>query len=75
MNKIFLFISLFIYSTAFSQELFVFTEPASNMPAKSLGFRDMNGFFLEKDGKLNYHNMPELMWGINKNGWCMRKGL
>ena len=66
MNKIFLFISLFIYSTAFSQELFVFTEPASNMPSKSLGFRDMNGFMFEKDGKLNYHNMPEIMMGINK---------
>lgn len=66
MNKIFLFISLFIYSTAFSQELFVFTEPASNMPSKSLGFRDMNGFMFEKDGKLNYHNMPEMMIGISK---------
>ena len=48
MNKIFLFISFFIYSNTFSQELFVFTEPASNMPAKSLGFRDMNGFFWRK---------------------------
>jgi hypothetical protein len=66
MHKILLFISLFIYSSTFSQELFVFTEPASNMPAKALGIRDMNGFMFEKDGKLNYHNMPELMWGINK---------
>jgi len=66
MNKLLLFASLFIYSNTFSQELFVFTEPASNMPSKSLGVRDMNGFFFEKDGKLNYHNMPELMWGINK---------
>jgi hypothetical protein len=49
-----------------AQELFVFTEPASNMPAKSIGFRDMNAFMYERDGKLNYHNMPELMWGINK---------
>jgi len=74
MHKIFLFISLFIFSTVFSQELFVFTEPASNMPAKSLGFRDMNGFFLEKDGKLNYHNMPELMWGINKKWMVHAQG-
>ena len=66
MNKLLLLAFLFIYSNTFSQELFVFTEPASNMPAKSLGFRDMNGFMFEKDGKLNYHNMPELMWGINK---------
>jgi len=74
MNKIFLFISLFIYSSAFSQELFVFTEPASNMPAKALGVRDMNGFMFEKDGKLNYHNMPELMWGINKKWMIHAQG-
>ena len=43
------------------------TEPASNMPANSIGIRDMNAFMFEKNGKLNYHNMPELMWGINKN--------
>ena len=66
MNKLLLLVSLFIYSNTFSQELFVFTEPASNMPAKALGIRDMNGFMFEKDGKLNYHNMPELMLSINK---------
>ena len=66
MNKLLLLTFLFIYSNTFSQELFVFTEPASNMPAKALGFRDMNGFMFEKNGKLNYHNMPELMLGINK---------
>ena len=66
MNKLLLLAFLFIYSNTFSQELFVFTEPASNMPAKSLGFRDMNGFMFEKDGKLNYHNMPEIMISINK---------
>ncbi|RYE21735.1 MAG: hypothetical protein EOP51_14930 [Sphingobacteriales bacterium] len=53
-----------------AQELFVFTEPASNMAAKSLGVRDINAFMFEDDGTLNYHNMPELMWGINKN-WML----
>ena len=67
MHKVLLIVFLFFNLTTFSQELFVFTEPASNMPSKSLGFRNMNGFFFEKDGKLNYHNMPELMWGINKH--------
>ena len=66
MKNIFFVVFLFIRLGAFSQELFVFTEPASNMPGKSLGVRDMNAFMYEKDGKLNYHNMPELMWGINK---------
>jgi hypothetical protein len=74
MNKLLLLASLFIYSNTFSQELFVFTEPASNMPAKSLGFRDMNGFMFEKDGKLNYHNMPEIMWGINKKWMVHAQG-
>jgi hypothetical protein len=66
MKKLFFVLTLFISLGASAQELFVFTEPASNMPAKSLGIRDMNAFMFEKDGKLNYHNMPELMWGINK---------
>jgi hypothetical protein len=74
MKQIVLISFLLIHLNAFSQELFVFTEPASNMPAKSLGFRDMNGFFLEKDGKLNYHNMPELMWGINKKWMVHAQG-
>jgi hypothetical protein len=74
MRKIALIAFLLIHLNSYSQELFVFTEPASNMPAKSLGFRDMNGFFLEKDGKLNYHNMPELMWGINKEWMVHAQG-
>lgn len=74
MKQIVLISFLLIHLNTFSQELFVFTEPASNMPAKSLGFRDMNGFFVEKDGKLNYHNMPELMWGINKKWMVHAQG-
>jgi hypothetical protein len=71
-----LFSALFVFFTlgAFSQELFVFTEPASNMPAKSLGIRNMNAFMFEKNDKLNYHNMPELMWGINKNWMVHAQG-
>ncbi len=74
MKKNLLFVFLLIYITGFSQELFVFTEPASNMPAKSFGIRDMNAFMYEKDGKLNYHNMPELMWGINKKWMVHAQG-
>lgn len=63
---------LFVFSILFThqinaQELFVMTEPASNMPTDAIRIRDMNSFMFEKDGALNYHNMPELMWGINKN--------
>jgi hypothetical protein len=48
-----------------AQELFVMTDPASNVPAGSIGVRDMNFFLFEEDETLNYHNMPELMWGVN----------
>ncbi|UQD55156.1 hypothetical protein [Flavobacterium sp. K5-23] len=61
---------LLIFLVAFSfqvksQELFVMTDPASNVPAGSIGVRDMNFFLYEKNGNLNYHNMPEIMWGVN----------
>lgn len=66
MKKLFFLFMVFYGIQGKAQELFVFTEPASNMPAKSLGIRDMNAFMFDNAGKLNYHNMPELMWGINK---------
>lgn len=50
-----------------AQELFVYTEPASNMPAKSIGARVTNTWMKETaTGKTNYHLLPELMLGINK---------
>ncbi len=48
-----------------SQELYVFTEPASNMPAKSIGIRITNeGQFVPN---FNSRTMPEVMVGFNKN--------
>ena len=60
-------ICFFVFSARLlSQELFVFTEPASNMPAKSVGIRTMNMFGTEgSNKKLNYHLMPEIMVGVN----------
>lgn len=51
-----------------AQELFVYTEPASNMPAHSLGLR-LNNWVMQEtpDGAINYHLIPEIMWGVNKN--------
>jgi hypothetical protein len=58
-----------------AQELFVLTEPASNMPAKSLGVRVMNAVMQQAGGShINYHAMPELMWGINKNWMVHAQG-
>jgi hypothetical protein len=64
----FLFVVLII-SQAHAQELYVYTEPASNMPARSLGLR-FSGYYntdrLRSD-KLTQRYVPELMWGVNKN--------
>jgi len=57
-----------------AQELFVFTEPASNMPAKSFGLR-LNTEAMPKssanqgleNNRAMYRLNPELMWGIHKN--------
>jgi len=54
----------------YAQELFVLTEPASNMPKGSIGIRSMNSMMFQKNGKLNYHQMPELMWGIHQK-WML----
>jgi hypothetical protein len=50
-----------------AQELFVFTEPASNMPAHTLGLRASNWLMWKNEGGVEYHLIPEVMWGINKN--------
>ena len=51
-----------------SQELYIFTEPASNMPARSLGVRLNNDFYsMVHDGRYTYRLNPEVMWGLNKN--------
>ncbi len=52
----------------FAQELFVITEPASNMPAGSIGIRLGQSFMKEiEEQKYSYHVSPEIMWGLNKN--------
>lgn len=50
------------------QELFVYTEPASNMPASSVGIRLSNWIMDETaTSRTNYHFIPEIMWGVNKH--------
>lgn len=61
-------IVLFYSSLCTGQELFVFTEPASNMAAKSIGLRSNNLLMNEKaTSKVNYHLIPELMAGVSRN--------
>jgi len=68
MRKIFLFLVLFGVHQSFSQELFVVTDPASNVPSNSLAVNAMNSLFKEKfDSGYNFHMMPEATYGVNKN--------
>lgn len=58
---------LLVSQTGMTQELFVYTEPASNMAAKSIGLRLNNYFMPERySDKLNTHLVPEIMLGISK---------
>ncbi len=59
---------LFVFQIGNSQELFVVTDPASNVPANSLGTNIMQSAFKEKfESGYNYHFMPEVTYGLNKN--------
>ncbi|WP_316807504.1 hypothetical protein [Pedobacter agri] len=51
---------------SFSQELYVFTEPASNMPTKSIGVRLTNEGMFNNPGFVS-RTVPEVMFGFNKN--------
>ncbi|NSL88196.1 hypothetical protein ECE50_015240 [Chitinophaga sp. Mgbs1] len=53
--------------TTSAQELYVNSEPASNMAANSLGIRLSNRFFsMEHTGDAGMRFEPEIMWGISK---------
>jgi len=75
MKKVCIIISCLFAFTAKSQELYVFTEPASTMPAKSISVK-LNGMFM---GRQPWHDrpmqryMPEVMFGINKK-WMLHVG-
>lgn len=58
---------MFAGKTVFSQELYVYTEPASNMAAKSIGARLTGNIMKDRAGdKISYMLMPELMWGVSR---------
>jgi len=66
MKKILLLVSLFT-TKLYAQELFVFTEPASNMATKSIGVR-LDNMFTKNDlsNKTTYSLAPEIMLGVSK---------
>lgn len=67
--RVFLTILLFFgFQKSNSQELFVVTDPASNIPAGALAVNVMQSAFKEKfEVGYNYHFMPEVTYGLNKN--------
>mgnify|MGYP006947801319 FL=1 len=68
MRKYLMVFALFFMQGIVAQELFVVTDPASNVPAGSLGIRLGQSVFKKqiKSG-YSYHVMPEVAWGSNKN--------
>ncbi len=60
--------SLLLTISSRAQELFVFTEPASNMATKSLGLR-LDNYVFKPTASLqtNYLLIPEIMFGVSKN--------
>lgn len=66
MKKLFYFLFLIgASSLAAAQELYVFSEPASNMPANTLSTKISAGFG-KNNGTVQQRFIPELMWGISK---------
>ncbi|TMI75413.1 MAG: hypothetical protein E6H09_00965 [Bacteroidetes bacterium] len=76
MKQFCVLLSFFFALTAKGQELYVFTEPASNMPARSISIRVRSEFMAPQP----WHNlpmhrlMPEIMFGLNKK-WMLHTGL
>src|SRR5688572_15853552 len=68
-NKVACTVLLIVFSLAGAgQELYVFTEPASNMPARSIAAKITTRF--QKgyhSGSFEQRYAPEIMFGLNKN--------
>ncbi|SHG35575.1 hypothetical protein SAMN05444372_10541 [Flavobacterium micromati] len=68
MRNLVLIIVVFIFQIGSSQELFLLTDPASNVPANSLGVNILQSAFeREMTSGYMYSIMPEVTYGINKN--------
>lgn len=68
MKRVLAIFFLFSFKASIAQELFVYTEPASNMAARSIGLR-LNNFAMhdEDADRVMYQLNPEIMWGASKN--------
>jgi hypothetical protein len=75
MKKNILWILVFCTYVAGGQELYVYTEPASNMPARSISAKLSSNFITRQSpgNRFMQRYMPEIMFGINKN-WMVHLG-
>ncbi len=65
---VFVFGIIFLSQKVYSQELFVVTDPASNISANAISVNVMQSNFKEKfEPGYNYHFMPEVGCGLNKS--------
>lgn len=63
---ILIFLCQFIFRTN-AQELFLLTNPASNVPKNTMVVRGMNSFFQRTvDNSISYHLMPEIEYGLSR---------
>ncbi|MGI8600319.1 MAG: hypothetical protein ACR2KB_13790 [Chitinophagaceae bacterium] len=71
----FILLAPFIFTGINAQELYPYSEPASNMPAQSISLK--MGTMLHKtvhSNELKQRHMPEIMFGINKE-WMVHAGI
>ena len=75
MKQIIILFMFFCSYIAKGQELFVYSEPASNMPARSLSAKFTANYITPQnpDNRFMQRYTPELMFGINKN-WMLHVG-
>jgi len=66
MKKQLVFLLLLLITKVQAQELFIFTEPASNMPARSLAIKQ-SGKIFNGASSSGVRHATELMLGANKN--------
>jgi len=68
MKKYLILITILLFQKSVGQELFLITDPASNVPANSLSVNVLQTLFQETLTKRNnYYMMPEVTYGLNKN--------
>jgi hypothetical protein len=68
MKKLLLIFVVFIFQRGSGQELFLLTDPASNVPANSLGVNVLQSAFeREMTSGYMYSIMPEVTYGLNRN--------